>query len=97
MPLAPVQDNNPDVARAFERIQETLGFSEVPTVFRLLANHAPSSRFQMNFRKHVWGDGKLDAKTKALIAFCVASHKGSAELVELLKPRCLNSVIVTLC
>jgi alkyl hydroperoxide reductase subunit D len=85
-----VPNSNPDVQRSFERLQETLELGEVPMLFRLLGNHpALLNDFQMNLRKHVWSAGKLDAKTKALLGFSVASHKGCEVIAEFLAKRAI--------
>ncbi len=64
--------------QAYSRIKEILGVDEVPEIFRYMAN-VPSfvHDFFMNFRKFVLSEGKLDEKSKLLIAVAVAGQAGS--------------------
>lgn len=64
--------------QAYSRIKEILGVDEVPEIFRYMGN-VPSfvHDFFMNFRKFVLSAGKLDEKTKLLIAAAVAGQAGS--------------------
>lgn len=65
-------------AQAYSRIKEILGVDEVPEIFRYMGN-VPSfvHDFFMNFRKFVLTEGKLDEKSKLLIAVAVAGQAGS--------------------
>lgn len=65
-------------AQAYSRIKEILGVDEVPEIFRFMGN-VPSfvHDFFMNFRKFVLTEGKLDEKSKLLIAVAVAGQAGS--------------------
>ncbi|MEQ9410412.1 MAG: carboxymuconolactone decarboxylase family protein [Fuerstiella sp.] len=72
--------------QAFTRIREVLNVSEVPEVFRYMAN-VPTfvHDFFMNFRKFVLSEGKLDEKRKLLIAVAVAGQAGSQTWLQFLK------------
>lgn len=63
--------------QAFSRIKEILGVDEVPEIFRYMGNSPPFVHdFFMNFRKFVLSAGKLDEKSKLLIAVAVAGQAG---------------------
>ena len=64
--------------QAYSRIKEVLGVDEIPEVFQYMANvpHFVHDFF-MNFRKFVLSGGKLDEKSKLLIASAVAGQAGS--------------------
>ncbi|HUQ68182.1 MAG TPA: carboxymuconolactone decarboxylase family protein [Planctomycetaceae bacterium] len=65
------------VAQTYERLQELFGDAPIPEPFRLYARvPAFLSDFYMNFKKFCLGDGKLDAKTKAVIGLAVAGNAG---------------------
>ncbi len=70
-------------AQAFTRIKEVLGVDEIPEIFRYMAN-VPTfvHDFFMNFRKFVLTEGKLDEKSKLLIATAVAGQAGSQTLLK---------------
>ena len=72
--------------QAYARIKEVLGVEEVPEVFRYMANvPAFVHDFFMNFRKFVLSEGKLDQKSKLLIAAAVAGQAGSQTWLNFLK------------
>jgi lipoyl-dependent peroxiredoxin subunit D len=62
--------------QTFGRIAEMLGGDEPPDVFVQLG-HVPAflEDVFLNFKKFVHGEGKLDAPTRAAIAFAVAAHQ----------------------
>jgi lipoyl-dependent peroxiredoxin subunit D len=63
--------------QAFSRIKEILDVDEVPEIFRYMGNSPPFVHdFFMNFRKFVLSAGKLDEKSKLLIAVAVAGQAG---------------------
>lgn len=65
-------------AQAYSRIKEVFELDEVPEVFRYMGNvPAFVHDFFMNFRKFVMTAGKLDEKSKLLIALAVAGKEGS--------------------
>ncbi|MCA9033883.1 MAG: carboxymuconolactone decarboxylase family protein [Planctomycetaceae bacterium] len=75
------------VAQTFERIREVLELSEVPEIFRYFANvPALLHDYFMNFRKFVLSEGKLDLKTKLLVASAACGHMGCQAWLSFLKP-----------
>lgn len=75
LPETEAQDKT---AKTYERIRELLGTDEVPDVFQYYGRVAPFLQdFYMNFKKFVYSDGKLDARTRALIALAVSSAAGN--------------------
>lgn len=65
-------------AQAYSRIKEVFELDAVPEVFRYMGNVPPFVHdFFMNFRKFVLTAGKLDEKTKLLIAIAVSGKEGS--------------------
>jgi alkyl hydroperoxide reductase subunit D len=72
--------------QAYARIKEILGVDEVPEVFLYMGNvPAFVHDFFMNFRKFVLSAGKLDEKSKLLIAAAVAGQAGSQTWLNYLK------------
>ena len=72
--------------QAFTRIKDVLETEEVPEVFRYMANVPPFVHdFFMNFRKFVLSEGKLDEKSKLLIAIAVAGQAGSETWISFLQ------------
>ncbi len=82
----PEADAVDKAAQAYSRIKEILGVDEIPPVFQYMAN-VPSfvHDFFMNFRKFVLAEGKLDEKSKLLIAAAVAGQAGSQTWLDYLK------------
>jgi alkyl hydroperoxide reductase subunit D len=66
-------------AQTYGRLREMLGADAVPDAF-LSLGRAPAllGDFYMNFKKFIWKDGKLDRRTKLLIALAVAQKEGDA-------------------
>lgn len=65
-------------AQAYSRIKEVFELDAVPEVFQYMGNVPPFVHdFFMNFRKFVMTAGKLDEKSKLLIAIAVAGKEGS--------------------
>lgn len=89
MPLIqPVSDANATekAAQVYERIREVLEVTEIPEIFRFFAAVPPLLHdFFMNFRKFVLSEGKLDEKSKLLIAFATAGQAGSDRWMEYLQ------------
>ena len=77
-PVTPEQASD-KVAQVYDRIREVMLVTEIPEVFQWLAA-VPSflHDFFMNFRKFVLSEGKLDVKSKLLIAIAVAGQAGSS-------------------
>ncbi|MEZ6061446.1 MAG: carboxymuconolactone decarboxylase family protein [Planctomycetaceae bacterium] len=89
MPLVnPVADADAvdKAAQAFTRIREVLGVEEIPEIFRYMAS-VPTfvHDFFMNFRKFVLSDGKLDEKSRLLIAVAVAGQCGCQTLLQYIR------------
>ena len=89
-PIAP--DAAPaEVAKIYGRIHEMFGDEAVPVPFLIYGNVEPFLKdFYMNFKKFVYSDGVVDAKTKAAIALSVAAHAKSAAWLEYFEVRCVQ-------
>ncbi len=76
-PVTPDQATD-KVAQVYDRIREVMLVTEIPEVYQWLAS-VPSflHDFFMNFRKFVLSEGKLDIKSKLLIAIAVSGQAGS--------------------
>ena len=74
--LANVTDEK--TARTYERIKEMFGSDAIPEAF-LIYGQVPAflQDFYMNFKKFVHGSGKLDEKTRVIIALAVSALSGS--------------------
>ena len=74
--LADVTDEK--TARTFERIKEMLGSDMIPEAF-LIYGQVPAflQDFYMNYKKFVHGSGKLDEKTRIVIALAVSGLSGN--------------------
>ncbi len=86
--IAPIHPDQASekVAQVYERIREVLQVTEIPEVFQWCANvPAFLHDFFMNFRKFVLSEGKLDEKTKLLVAVAVAGQAGSARWLHYLE------------
>jgi alkyl hydroperoxide reductase subunit D len=71
----PIADAPEKIAQHYSRVQELFGDSEIPSPFLIYGNVEPFLRdFYMNFKKFVYTDGHIDAKTKAAIALTVAAY-----------------------
>jgi lipoyl-dependent peroxiredoxin subunit D len=79
--IAPVTEitSHAKVAQTFERLAELFGSADaVPAPFFLYARvPAFLADFYMNFKKFCFTDGKLSAKSKALIGLAVAGNSGN--------------------
>ena len=75
---SPEPDASEKAAQTYGRLKELFEADAVPDVF-LTMGRAPAllSDFYMNFKKFVWKEGKLDRRTKLLIALSVALKEGS--------------------
>jgi lipoyl-dependent peroxiredoxin subunit D len=85
VPVHPDQASE-KVTQVYERIRDVLQVTEIPEVFQWCAS-VPSflHDFFMNFRKFVLSEGKLDEKTKLLVAVAVAGQAGSARWLQYLQ------------
>lgn len=76
-------------AQTFSRVQEMFGSEPVPSPFLIYAHVEPFLRdFYMNFKKFVYTDGPLDARTKAALALAVAAHAKNHVWINYLSARC---------
>ena len=77
-PIAPVTESTVDekVAQTFGRLREMFGEQPLPEPF-LVYGQVPAflQDFYMNFKKFVWTDGQISAKTKATLAIAVCAVK----------------------
>lgn len=77
------------VAQTYGRIAEMLGSEDLPEPFLVFGNVEPFLRdFYMNFKKFVYTDGALDARTKAIIGLATAAHGKSAAWLNFFEQRC---------
>jgi alkyl hydroperoxide reductase subunit D len=79
-PLAPLAESAADdkVAQTLGRLREMFGEQPLPEPFFVYARvPAFLQDFYMNFKKFVWTDGHITAKTKATIALAVCAVKKS--------------------
>ncbi|MES2793518.1 MAG: carboxymuconolactone decarboxylase family protein [Planctomycetota bacterium] len=77
-PLAPLAESAADdkVAQTLGRLREMFGEQPLPEPFFVYAQvPAFLQDFYMNFKKFVWTDGHITAKTKATIALAVCAVK----------------------
>lgn len=77
-PLSEAEVTDEKTARTFERIKELLQTDEIPEAF-LVYGRVPAflQDFYMNFKKFVHGSGKLDEKTRTIIALSVSALMGN--------------------
>jgi len=85
----PVQGAPENVAQQYARIQEMFGDQEIPAPFLFYGNVEPFLRdFYMNFKKFVYTDGAIDAKTKSAIGLAVAAHGKCGPWLDFFTSRC---------
>lgn len=77
-PLAPITESTADekVVQTLGRLRELFGDQPLPEPF-LTYGRVPAflQDFYMNFKKFVWTDGQLTARTKATLALAVCAVK----------------------
>ncbi|SFJ48604.1 alkyl hydroperoxide reductase subunit D [Planctomicrobium piriforme] len=91
--LEPVLPSNASekVTQQYARIREMLGTEEIPEPFLVYGNVEAFLRdFYMNYKKFVYTDGHLDAKSKAAIALAIAAHGKCKPWLELMSARCVS-------
>lgn len=67
------------IKQTYDRIKEHFGTSEVPAIFLPFgSNEAFLKDVYMNSKKFIFSEGKLDLKTKSIIAFAVAAYAKSS-------------------
>lgn len=77
-PLSESDATDEKTTRTLERIKELLETDTVPEPFLVYARvPAFLQDFYMNFKKFVHGEGKLDARTRTIIALSVSALMGS--------------------
>lgn len=77
------------VAQSYARLKELFGTNDLPAPFLIYGNVEPFLRdFYMNFKKFVYADGALDARTKSAIALAVAAHGKSGPWLDYFSTRC---------
>lgn len=80
-----------NVAKLYGRVQEMLGDEEMPAPFLVYGNVEIFLKdFYMNFKKFVYSDGAIDAKTRAAIALAVAAHAKSKAWIDYFQNRCVS-------
>ena len=87
MPIAAVApDAAPDdVKRLYERFADALGVDALPEAFHVYGASEPFLKdLFMNVKKFVAGKGKLDARSRCLVALAAAAHAKSSVWAELL-------------
>lgn len=85
----PVAGAPEKVAQHYSRISEMFGSDNLPEPFLLMGNVEAFLRdFYMNFKKFVYTDGHIDAKTKAAIGLVVATHGKSKVWTDYFVERC---------
>lgn len=85
----PDSEASEKVQQTFARVKEMLGSADVPAPFLLYARSpAFLQDFFMNSKRFVFSDGKLSAKTKALLALVVAVVQKSGVWSDFLRDRC---------
>lgn len=91
IPCADMTNLDVKLATTFERVTEMFAPEPVPLAFEVYAN-VPSflHDFYMNFKKFVWTDGSLDARSKSTIALAVSLAWKSQFWTEFFSKRCLN-------
>ena len=89
-PIAPVTESTVDekVAQTFGRLREMFGDQPLPEPF-FVYGHVPAflQDFYMNFKKFVWTDGQITAKTKATIALAVCAVKKCQPWIKIMAAR----------
>lgn len=79
IPILPEAQATDKVEQTYQRIKEMLGADAVPVPFLVYGRVAPFLQdFYMNFKKFVYTDGKIDARTKTIIALAVSARDNCA-------------------
>lgn len=84
----PEADAEGKTERTYGRIKEMLGADAVPEPFLMYGRvEAFLQDFYMNFKKFVFEDGQLDARTKAIIGLAVSGHYGAGIWIDFFADR----------
>ena len=89
--LSPIDPENAseDAAKLLDRVRDMLDGEDLPEPFLVYAHVEPFLKdFYMNFKKFVYTDGAIDAKTRSAIALAVAAHAKSKDWGEYFRSRC---------
>jgi len=77
------------VAGLYTKIQDLFGEEPIPEPFLMYGNVEPFLRdFYMNFKKFVYTDGAISAKTKAALGLAVAAHGKCGPWLDFFSGRC---------
>lgn len=66
-------DATPEVQAVYDEIKKTFGVSFVPNIFKTMANQPEYLKATWSRFKVIMGPGKLDPKTKQVIALAVSA------------------------
>lgn len=85
----PESEATDKVEQTYGRIKEMLEADAVPEIF-LVYGRVPAflQDFYMNYKKFVWTAGKLDVRTKAIIALAVSANAGCDRWIDACSTRC---------
>lgn len=85
----PESEATDKVAQTYGRVREMFGGGTIPEPF-LVYGRVPSflQDFYMNFKKFCYTEGKLDAKTKAIVALAVSGNSESGLWIDYWSGRC---------
>ena len=88
IPLLPESEAVAKVEKTHGRIKEILGTEAVPDIF-LASGRGPAflQDFYMNFKRFVFNDGKIGAKTKSVIGLAVAFNANCEPWIEYFRDR----------
>jgi len=70
------KDANEQVARVYGDVKRTFGLSFVPALFRAMGHHPDYLESTWARVKAVMGEGRLDRRTKEIIAVAVSATNG---------------------
>ncbi len=89
IPPLPEADATDKVEQTYQRIKEMLAAETVPEPFLVYGRVAPFLQdFYMNFKKFVYAEGKIDARTKAIIALAVSARDNCTHWTDFFMDRC---------
>lgn len=89
--IAPISEATADdkVQQTYGRLRELFGAQPLPEPFYLYgAVPAFLQDFYMNFKKFVWSEGHIPAKTKAVIAFAISTVTKCRPWIDVFAVRC---------
>jgi lipoyl-dependent peroxiredoxin subunit D len=91
IPPADISNADEKLTATFERIAELFAPQPVPAAFHVYATvHSFLHDFYMNFKKFVWTDGSLDARSKSTISLAVSLALRSEVWADFFSKRCLS-------